>query len=498
MRFPVRISRRSVPAISSTAAQPGARALPAGARRSRALALALAFAAAIVGCIVAGTLWSGLPGPGLAVAAVPGVAAPARGLPQYAAERTLGVASCANSLCHGSAEAWPGSNVLQTEFHVWQRSDRHARAYRTLLSDKSQAIVKRMGLTEPAHRAAVCLDCHAHNAPAARRAPEFSITEGVTCESCHGPAERWLRRHVESGASHRDNIAHGLYPTSNDIDRARLCVSCHFGNAQKLVTHRIMAAGHPRMSFELDTFTLLGPAHFRIDADWRERKGTWDGVRAWAIGQAVASQEQLAIFLHPQRGRDGLFPELVLFDCHACHQSMRGNRYLAARLKAGPGIVRLNDSNLLMLRLVARRVDADAGAALAQHIDRLHQAIAGAGEPIAQARAVYEAIDGLLPRIAAHRFAAADLQAMMEALVADGLASQYTDYAGAEQAVFALQSLGDFLARQKAVAPDQLGPGLRRLLALVADDEKYQPVAFQAGLREFAATLQAARRGGAK
>ena len=49
--------------------------------------------------------------------------------------------------------------------------------------------------------------------------------------------------------------------------RAGLCLSCHFGNQEKFVTHRMMGAGHPRMSFELDTFTQLQPAHFVVDED---------------------------------------------------------------------------------------------------------------------------------------------------------------------------------------------------------------------------------------
>ena len=49
----------------------------------------------------------------------------------------------------------------------------------------------------------------------------------------------------------------------------------------------MMGAGHPRMSFELDTFTTVEPAHFKPDSDWEKRKRVWDGVQVWAIGQAM-------------------------------------------------------------------------------------------------------------------------------------------------------------------------------------------------------------------
>jgi hypothetical protein len=55
-------------------------------------------------------------------------------------------------------------------------------------------------------------------------------------------------------------------------------------NADRFVTHRLMGAGHPRMSFELDTFTAVEPAHFKPDSDWEKRKRMWDGVKVWAIG----------------------------------------------------------------------------------------------------------------------------------------------------------------------------------------------------------------------
>ena len=60
----------------------------------------------------------------------------------------------------------------------------------------------------------------------------------------------------------------------------------------------------------------------------------------------------------PKRSHDGLFPELVLFDCHACHHPMSDKRW-APRVP-GPrarACVRLNDSSMLMVRQIARVVD---------------------------------------------------------------------------------------------------------------------------------------------
>jgi len=173
-------------------------------------------------------------------------------LPQNTPDKSLGVATCASSLCHGAVEPWKDSHVLQTEYFTWSRMDKHARAYSVLTNTRSQEIARKLGLKEPAHRSALCLDCHAHNVPQQRRGEHFVLSDGITCEGCHGPAEGWIKSHVEQGATHADNLARGMYPISDDVERARLCLSCHFGNRQKFVTHKMMAAGHPR-------FRIRGP-----------------------------------------------------------------------------------------------------------------------------------------------------------------------------------------------------------------------------------------------
>ena len=410
-------------------------------------------------------------------------------LPQYAHDKTLGVGTCASSLCHGAIETWRDSNVFQNEYVTWSRSDKHARAYAVLLNDKSKEIAKKLALPKPAHESDLCLDCHTHNPKPAQRTQGFQIADGIACEACHGPAERWVRSHVEPGVTHANNVARGMYPTDNDVARARLCLSCHLGTKDKFVTHKIMAAGHPRMSFELDTFTQIAPAHFRIDADWQRRKGNWNDVRAWAIGQAVAAQELLALLQGP-RGRDGLFPELVLFDCHSCHHPMADRRNTAARVGAGPGFVRLNDANLLMLRQIVRRVVPAEAAAFAQQVAQLHKAVASGSDALAQARVVEHLIAAMISKISAHGFSGEDLKAIMLGLIDDGLAGQYSDYQGAEQAVMAVQSVADLMGRHKLLRTQPLKPALKRLLAVVSQDEKYQPAALSKVLRELKTSVE--------
>jgi hypothetical protein len=417
-------------------------------------------------------------------------------LPYQVQAKHLGVVNCASSLCHGSIAPWKDSDILQNEYVTWSRVDKHStRAYQVLLEERSQKIVRNLGLQGPAQAQKICLDCHTDNPPPRLRGERFRTGEGIGCEACHGPAEHWIDTHVAAGATHADNVKHGLYPTHEPVAQAELCLSCHFGNKDKFVTHRMMGAGHPRMSFELDTFAQTEPAHFVIDADWHRRKGEWNAPRVWAIGQAMASEELLDVLLDPKRSHDGLFPELVVFDCHACHHSMRDKRWTPGT-HTSPGHIRLNDANLLMLRQIARRAwPAERSRDFEQRVGALQRAVAGdGGDALEAARALRDSIASLVPCLAARSFTAGDLFGMVHGLVADGANGQYRDYAAAEQATMAISSLLNYLAKQGALRDVRgVNASLDRVYDAVRDDETYKPERFQAALARLGAKVAAGR-----
>ncbi len=420
------------------------------------------------------------------------VSAAAEPLPYQSPHETLGTVTCASSLCHGAVKQWKDSPVLQNEYVTWSRTDKHARAYSVLLNERSRKIVRNLGLKQPAHEAKICLDCHAHNIPAERRGERFKLADGVVCEACHGPAEGWIKPHVspvgDATAHHSANIANGLYDTADATSRARLCLSCHFGNKDKLVTHRIMGAGHPRMSFELDTFTEIAPKHFVVDKDYGERKRVWEGARTWAIGQALAVSETMDILVDEKRGRDGLFPELVLFDCHACHHAMSDGRWkprTAFGPSISPGLVRVNDSSMLMLRALASALDAKLGERVREQTQRLHRAVAGDGDPRSEAMALKKLAGEVVPVIAAADFSAPVVRRVLTGLIDEGIAGFYSDYAAAEQATLAVASVGSFLEKQGALrSAGAFNASLKKLNALLINDERYQPPQFVAQLKD--------------
>ncbi len=93
-----------------------------------------------------------------------------------------------------------------------------------------------------------------------------------------------------------DYLDAGIYPTEDPKREQSCALSCHFSDPRKSITHRIMGAGHPRLAFELDTFTANQPAHYRIDADYKQRKQQSSGVKVWAVGQAMAAQITVEAF----------------------------------------------------------------------------------------------------------------------------------------------------------------------------------------------------------
>jgi len=409
-------------------------------------------------------------------------------IPLYADAVHLGVSSCAGSSCHSSLVPWQDSTVLQNEYVSWFEDDPHSKAYQVLLSDESQRIASNLGI-EAAHEADLCLDCHADNVPAELRAKGFQISDGVGCEACHGGGVNWLGIHVSGVASHSENVAAGMYPTEEPVARARLCLSCHFGDKNRFVTHRIMGAGHPRMSFELDTFTATQPAHYVIDQDYKVRKRVANRVQVWAVGQAYAFEALLDAMLDPNRNQDGIFPELVFFDCHACHHPMSNVRWQPRESHSiGPGIPRINDSNLVMLSVILDHVDPLLAEKFRANSKQLHQAAMSGHEATLKAAASLKALTTeLVQMLSTHNFGASDMRLLLGGLITRGLEGEYADYAAAEQATMAASAILQAMLDAEVIDEDQyleLMDVMSTCYEAVEKDEEYNP-------REFLAALQA-------
>ncbi len=438
-----------------------------------------------------------------------GLLALANGLPASSAVAGglyEGVASCAGSTCHGRNEG-DGKVVRQDELLHWQepssRGGAHSRAYAALGSARGQRIAAALGLGS-ATSAPACLGCHATYAPAGQRGERFQLGDGVGCESCHGAASGWLANHYAMPATHASNIAQGMIPLENAKVRASVCLDCHFGGsgAGQFVTHRMMAAGHPRIAFELDLFSSL-QQHHDEDADYVRRKGRTDSVRLWAVGQAEAVRRSLTLFVQPSFGSQGLFPEFYFFDCHSCHRPIDEKPDRARTFEPNParpipfGTPPYNDENIIMLSAVAK-VLAPGQAARFDAAARDFHAAMGAGRPqaVAAANRLRAAAEALAGAMAGQSYSGDTAFAVVSSIAGRTIAPRFTDYAGSAQAVMAVDTLLNALVRQGRItvgAAAGIRANVNRAYAAVSSPLTYDPPAFRAALGQAARSIEALR-----
>lgn len=412
-----------------------------------------------------------------------------------------GVASCAGSTCHGRQEA-NGPVVRQNELLTWQDasspSGAHSRAWQVLKQPRAIAMASRLGLGA-AHEAPACLSCHADMA--VQRGPRFQLSDGVGCETCHGAASEWLASHAAVGATHATNISKGMRPLDQPRARAALCLDCHLGgNGDRFVTHRMMAAGHPRLSFELDLFTNL-QQHHDEDADYRARKNAASAVNMWAVGQAMAVERALRLYARADRGQDGVFPEFTFFDCRTCHRQFSDDPGFKAsnRVNDGrpiaSGFPAFNDESMLMLAAAARVV-APAEAATFQQASRAFHAAFMQNRGVSTQAAVRlaEQAEALGKVFARTPFTRAQTFAILGDLLGGPAIRRYTDYQGGAQAVMAVDSLLNALAARGQIdrgSMAALRPRIDRAYALVRDANQWQPEAFRQNLAQLNSSIGA-------
>jgi len=199
----------------------------------------------------------------------------AEDLNSIAAPKFLGSQSCSSSSCHG------GAGEKSNQYTIWSTHDfHHVRPYATLETARSERLADVLKIGN-ATQSARCTVCHApfQTVPAARLGAEAKVTEGISCETCHGPAENWIRSHTRPDYTHADRVATGMRDLKNHYVRANTCVACH-----QNIDPEIRAAGHPELIFEMDGQSVTMPRH------WPKAQDA-PGPQAWLVGQAVALRE---------------------------------------------------------------------------------------------------------------------------------------------------------------------------------------------------------------
>lgn len=261
----------------------------------------------------------------------------------HAEAKYIGVESCASSSCHGAKGARDNKNVAQNEYTTWFRFDPHSRSAQTLHSQRAINITQTLGQAKP-WKNENCLGCHSASIPKELASPSYSDADGIGCESCHGPAEKWLNTH------HRGD--NGQQPTAiwQPHQEAKLCLGCHSPSKAKSLDHPVFAAGHPPLSFELVTFSQLQPSHVVSDADYEQRKAALSDIERWLAGQVTAASIYLERLEDHIANNQQFAPDGALFTCHSCHQSADRPQAVSS---PNPGILQPDTSAIQMLAIAA-------------------------------------------------------------------------------------------------------------------------------------------------
>ena len=369
-----------------------------------------------------------------------------------------GAASCGSSNCHGSTKPKAEFPKLNENI-IWQTKDKHAKAYATLTNEKLKSgvspskIASNMKIAK-ATESTKCLVCHAVDVKPDLRGPKFDISEGVHCDGCHGPAEKWLEPHAEKGWTHEKSVAVGMYDTKSFLLRAEKCVSCHLQIEAEMV-----AAGHPDLlAFELDTFSAQMPPH------WRD-KGTFAPTKAWATGQVISLREA-AKQLGERSGASGA----LLTDALG---KVQGHGAVVKVLfgVVDPAVAKSVEGDVATLTEAVAKGDKAKVAATAKNLQSTMQAQAA--------------------KVAGREFDAAQTKKLLGDLSGSGDALAAVGVRAAEQGAMALDRLYSAYSKSPGQSANPAsGKALDAMFATLDDPKKFDAKAYSGAAKTFNDTVK--------
>jgi hypothetical protein len=419
----------------------------------------------------------------------------------------IGPGSCAATSCHGSVKPVNGSRILQNEYSTWIIKDKHGRAYQALTGDVGERMARILQIGSKAEEAPKCLACHALYTKPEQRGRAFEISEGVSCENCHGPASAWLGPHTTRSWAHEKSIALGMYDTRNVIHRTEKCMECHLGSKDKFVDHEMIAAGHPDLFFELDSFSAVMPRHWKVPRELEPGKpaedAAWVGVRDWSTGQAVQLRAEMERLTWRARGerfdKKDIWPEYSELSCIACHHALgpakdswrQAHGYIGRR----PGDPAWNASRYAVFRLLAMQVDSgtaqDLGRQMATVSAEMCKLNPDRNAVAAAALAASPLAERIAERLATMPYDQALALQMLERITEDADNISIADERAAEQAAMAVDSL--YIAYSRDVKPGNAADvrtAINGLFQQLENPSAYNADQFASSLRRIGAMLR--------
>jgi hypothetical protein len=333
-----------------------------------------------------------------------------------------GAGACSNAACHGAKTPKPGyeGDCGHAENTIWSEKDEHSKAFASLAKPESKEMADKLKLGDAA-KADRCLACHGTTGLSVsdhgvKRIPitkdmqgkSFNHEDGVSCDGCHGPADKYLAPHQAKQwtANQRKALGNqklydewGLFNTKSLKFRANACTSCHLK-----IDADMLDAGHPEINFELSSYSQGEWIH------WKDG-GAWFTPKAWAMGQIVAARESAAQL--GERAAAKAKPELMT----SAWEQLNANAILA--------------------RQAAQVIDAAKVAELDKHLTALH---ANAGDEAAK-KAFEKVCEGLADKLEGMTLDDKATGAMLAGVAAEGEQAGNVGFLGAQQFSFAMTAL---------------------------------------------------------
>lgn len=136
------------------------------------------------------------------------------------------------------------------QWDQWKKS-KHSQALDLLKTPEAAEVAKKAGITEAPDTSPKCLKCHITGYDEAKAAaPEkIAMTDGVQCESCHGPASEHLKdakvlKLTPAKIAEVDIKAHITVPNE------AMCLGCHNDSAPSWKGDRYTTADGKKVGFD--------------------------------------------------------------------------------------------------------------------------------------------------------------------------------------------------------------------------------------------------------
>ncbi len=127
----------------------------------------------------------------------------------------IGVDKCAGACHKGDSKG--------KQLEIWQDS-KHSQAYKVLQTPEADKIAQDKGFTTPAAETPACLKCHVlgKDIVEAELDATFDKTQGVQCETCHGPGSEYKKLTIMKDK--QKAIENGLIIHT---EKEAFCTTCH-------------------------------------------------------------------------------------------------------------------------------------------------------------------------------------------------------------------------------------------------------------------------------